>query len=74
MHFCRSTNQHIQTTNNPQQLEGKSTPQASDIMKSRIQSWVKNGEEDVAVADQYLDKKKGIKQQLRSGPKHSIGM
>ena len=46
---------------------------ASDIMKSRIESFINHGEEDAELASQYLDKKEQIKQQ-RLGPKSSIGM
>ena len=41
-------------------------------MKSRIDSFISHGEEDAEIADQYLDKRKAIKQQ-RSGTKVSIG-
>ena len=41
-------------------------------MKSRIESFINHGEKDAELADQYLDKRKEIKQ-LRTVPKHSIG-
>lgn len=51
----------------------KTVKPASDIMKSRIESFINHGEEDAELASQYLDKKEQIKQQ-RLGPKSSIGM
>ena len=53
--------------------EEKVVNSASDVMKSRIESFINHGEKDAELADQYLDKRKEIKQ-LRSVPKHSIGM
>ena len=70
----RTTNLHIQPSNSsstPQ--EEKVVNSASDVMKSRIESFINHGEKDAELADQYLDKRKEIKQ-LRSVPKHSIGM
>ena len=40
------------------EAQGANVPAATDLMKSRIKSWVKSGEEDAAIADKYLDKKK----------------
>ena len=48
------------------------TSTKADAMKSRIESFINNGEEDAELADQYLDKRKAIKQQ-RSVTKTSIG-
>jgi hypothetical protein len=53
--------------------EEKVVNSASNAMKSRIESFINNGEKDAEIADQYLDKRKEIKQ-LRPVPKHSVGM
>ena len=77
--YFRTTLHQSEVNSNPtsqdQALGGKqsSPPAASDLMKSRIESWVKGGEEDAVIAEQYLDKKKE-KKQLRSASKTSIGM
>ena len=72
--YCRSTNHPPlhQPNNSSSSMESK-PPSKADAMKSRIKEFIDHGEEDAEIADQYLDKKKAIKQQ-RSGTKVSIGM
>ena len=72
--YCRSTNHHppVHPNNSSTSIDPK-PPSKADAMKSRIKEFIDHGEEDAEIADQYLDKKKAIKQQ-RSGTKVSIGM
>ena len=65
-HHPQHQNSSSSTTNDAK------PPSKADAMKSRIESFINHGEEDAELADQYLGKKKAIKQQ-RSGTKISIG-
>lgn len=68
-------NHHSQHQNNNSSASQDAKPPPSskaDAMKSRIESFINHGEEDAELADQYLDKRKAIKQQ-RSVTKTSIG-
>ena len=72
--YCRSTNHPpLHQPSDSSSGNNSKPPSKADAMKSRIKEFIDHGEEDAEIADQYLDKKKAIKQQ-RSGTKVSIGM
>ena len=73
LNHCRSANHPpLHQPNNSSLSNESKPPSKADAMKSRIKEFIDHGEEDAEIADQYLDKKKAIKQQ-RSGTKVSIG-
>ena len=74
--YSRTTIRQSEASSNPtsqdRSVNENPSPPAADMMKSRIESWIKGGEQDAVIAEHYLDKKKERKQ-LRSASKTSIG-